>query len=108
MIQTTPHPVEPEAGSIINSRLPEITADLSKLPDIDPATLVMKVSGFGEVPASYTPDTGKYSWQVNRRLRNSNCQVAVSWKDAAGKPPETPLRWSFQIDRDSAYLPDGE
>jgi peptidoglycan/xylan/chitin deacetylase (PgdA/CDA1 family) len=108
MIQTTPHPVDPEAGTIINSRLPAITADLSKLADIDPSTLVMKVSGFGEVPASFSPDTGKYSWQVNRRLRHSTCQVAVSWKDSAGKPPETPLRWSFQIDRDSAYLPDGE
>ena len=108
MIQTTPHPVEPEAGSIINSRLPEISADLSKLTDIDPATLVMKVSGFGEVPASFAPETGKYSWQVNRSLRQPVCKVSVSWKDTAGKPPENPLRWSFQIDRDSAYLPDGE
>jgi peptidoglycan/xylan/chitin deacetylase (PgdA/CDA1 family) len=108
MIQATPHPVVPEAGTIINSRLPEISADLSKLPDIDPATLVMKVSGFGEVPATFAPETNKLSWKVNRRLRHTNCQVAVSWKDSAGKAPETPLRWSFQIDRDSAYLPDGE
>lgn len=108
LVQTTPQPVQPEAGAIINSRLPEISADLSKLADIDPSTLVMKVSGFGEVPANFSPETGKYFWQVNRRLRHSSCQVAVSWKDSAGKPPETPLRWSFQIDRNSAYLPDGE
>ena len=69
MIQTTPHPVDPEAGAIINSRLPEISADLSKLEDFDPATLVMKVSGFGEVPANFSPETDKFSWQVNRRLR---------------------------------------
>jgi hypothetical protein len=55
MIQTTPYPVSPEAGAIINSRLPEISADLSKLDDIDPSTLVMKVSGFGEVPANFAP-----------------------------------------------------
>lgn len=108
MIQTTPHPVTPEAGTIINSRLPEISADLSKAGDFDPATLVMKVSGFGEVPASFIPESGKYSWRVNRPLRQSTCKVIVSWKDAAGKPPETPLQWTFQIDRDSAYLPDGE
>lgn len=107
MIQTTPHPVTPEAGAIINSRLPEISADLSKAGDFDPATLVMKVSGFGEVPANFTPDSGRYSWRVNRPLRQSTCKVMVSWKDAAGKAPETPLQWSFQIDRDSAYLPDG-
>lgn len=108
MIQTTPHPVEPEAGAIINSRLPVISADLSKLADFDPATLVMKVSGYGEVPAAFSAETGKFSWQVNRRLRHNSCQVAVSWKNTAGKAPETPLRWSFQIDRESAYLPDGE
>jgi len=108
MIQTTPHPVTPEAGAIINSRLPEISADLSKAGDFDPATLVMKVSGFGEVPASFTPESGKYSWRVNRPLRQSACKVSVSWKDSAGKAPETPLQWTFQIDRDSAYLPDGE
>jgi hypothetical protein len=108
MIQATPHPVTPEAGTIINSRLPEISADLSKAGDFDPATLVMKVSGFGEVPASFTPESGKYSWRVNRPLRQSACKVSVSWKDSAGKAPETPLQWTFQIDRDSAYLPDGE
>ena len=108
LIQTTPHPVIPDAGSIINSRLPEISADLSKVADFDPSTLVMKVSGFGEVPASFNPENGRFSWQVNRRLRHTTCQVAVSWKDSTGKPPENPLRWSFQIDRDSDYLPDGE
>ncbi len=108
LIHTTPHPVRPEAGAIINSRLPEISADLSKVEDFDPSTLVMKVSGFGEVPASYNPETRSIAWQVNRRLRQNTCQVAVSWKDSAGKEPEKPLRWTFQIDRDSAYLPDGE
>jgi peptidoglycan/xylan/chitin deacetylase (PgdA/CDA1 family) len=108
MIQTTPFPVKPEAGAIINSRMPEISADLSKLGNYDPSTLVMKVSGFGEVPASFTPESGKYSWQVNRSLRQPICKVSVSWKDPAGKPAETPLHWTFQIDRDSAYLPDGE
>ena len=108
MIQTTPHPVSPEPGAIINSRLPEISADLSKLENFDPKSLVMKVSGFGEVPAVFAEDSKKLSWQVNRRLRQPTCQVSISWKDAAGKPAETPLRWSFQIDREAAYLPEGD
>lgn len=107
-IQTTPYPVSPEAGAIINSRLPEISADLSTVADLDPKTLSMKVSGFGEVPATYTAESGKFFWQVNRRLRQPSCQVAVTWKDTTGKAPESPLRWSFQIDLESAYLPDGE
>lgn len=106
--QTTPFPVTPQAGAIVNSRLPEIAADLATVENLDPATLSMKVSGFGEVPASFSAETKKFSWQVNRRLRQTSCQVAITWKDTAGKAPEAPLRWSFQIDRESAYLPDGE
>ncbi|RYD40119.1 MAG: hypothetical protein EOP85_14790, partial [Verrucomicrobiaceae bacterium] len=108
LIQKTAYPVTPEAGAIINSRVPEISADLSTVENLDPATLTMKVAGFGEVPADYSAETKKYSWQVNRRLRQTSCQVTINWKDKAGKTPETPLRWSFQVDLESAYLPDGE
>ena len=106
--QTTPYPVTPEAGAIINSRLPEISADLSTVADLDPKTLSMKVSGFGEVPATFVPEMQKLSWQVNRRLRQPSCHVVITWKDTTGKAPESPLRWSFQLDLESAYLPDGE
>ncbi len=108
IVQTTPHPVTPEAGAIINSRLPLISADLTNVENLNPATLSMKVSGFGEVPAIYSPETHKISWQVNRRLRQPSCLVVITWKDNAGKAPEAPLRWSFQIDREAAYLPEGE
>ncbi len=106
--QTTPFPVLPGPGVIINTRLPEISADLSSVPDLDPKSLVMKVAGFGEVPATFVPETGKFSWLVNRRLRLPSCQVSISWKDLAGKAAEVPLRWSFQVDLESAYLPDGD
>lgn len=105
---TTPHPVVPQAGAIINSRLPVISADLSQVENLDPATLVMQVAGIGEVPATFTAETGTFAWQVNRRLRQPTCQVSITWKDTAGNAPEKTLRWSFQIDRHSAYLPDGE
>jgi len=103
--QSTPFPVEPEPGSLIDSRLPLLSADLSTLADFDPKTLVMKVGGFGEVPATFDEATKSFSWQVNRRLRSPVCQVAVSWLDSKGKPPEVPLRWSFRIDPEAAYLP---
>ncbi|MES2996199.1 MAG: polysaccharide deacetylase family protein [Verrucomicrobiota bacterium] len=98
-------PVSPQPGAIINSRLPEISVDLSALSDVDPATLAMHVSGFGRVPANHASETGKYSWQVNRRLRQPACSVTVSWKTTAGElaPPVT---WDFQIDRTAAYLPE--
>lgn len=106
--QSTPFPVKPEPGSLIDSRLPLLSADLSTLADFDPKTLVMKVGGFGEVPATFDEATKSFSWQVNRRLRSPVCQVAVSWLDSKGKPPEVPLRWSFRIDPEAAYLPEEE
>jgi len=108
IIPTLPYPVFPEPGSIIDSRLPEIHADLSKLENLKPESLMMKVSGFAQVPAKFDPETKKFSWQVNRRLRHPNCEVIITWQDAEGKAAETPLRWSFQIDREAAYLIDTE
>lgn len=104
----SPYPVRPEAGAIVNTRLPDISADLSAVTDLDPATVSMKVAGFGEVPATFDAATGKIAWKVNRRLRQPTCAVLVSWKDTAGKTVEPPLRWSFKIDLESAYLPDSQ
>ncbi len=104
--QSTPFPVKPEPGSMIDSRLPLITTDLATVADMDPKTLVMKVGGFGEVPAVFDEQSKSFSWQVNRRLRSPVCQVAVSWLDSKGKPPEVPLRWSFRIDPEAAYVPE--
>lgn len=99
-------PVEPLPGAIISSRLPVISVDLSKAENIDPATLKMQVAGFGEVPANYASEGKIFSWQCNRRLRQPIYQVQVTWQDTEGKVTETPLKWSFQIDREAAYLPD--
>jgi peptidoglycan/xylan/chitin deacetylase (PgdA/CDA1 family) len=103
--QSTPHPVLPEPGSTVETRLPQLSADLSGVADLDPKTLTMKVGGFGEVPAVFDEQAKIISWQINRRLRAPVCQVAVSWLDSKGKPPEVPLRWSFRIDAEAAYLP---
>ncbi len=99
------YPVDPQPGAIINSRLPEIKVDFTGATDIDPESLKMQVAGFGEVPANYASEGKIFSWQVNRRLRQQVCSVLVTWKDTAGKETTEPLRWSFQIDRGAAYLP---
>ena len=83
-----------------------ISVDLANAENIDPASLRMQVAGFGEVPANYASEGKIFSWQVNRRLRQPVCQVLVTWKDSEGKATETPLKWSFQIDREATYLPD--
>jgi len=101
--QSTPHPVHPEAGSMIESRLPTIWADLSGVENLDPASVTLMVAGFGKVPAGFDPATGKISWTVNRRLRQRACEVAVHWRLVDQTKPEPPMRWTFLIDREAAY-----
>lgn len=103
-VYATMVPVKPQAGEIVGSRLPRIEVDFSEEP-VDPDTLVMKVGGFGVVPANWDPDARTYAWQCNRRLRISPCRVEVNWKDDQGNAPEQPLKWSFQIDHEAAYVP---
>ena len=105
VVQTTEHPVAPEPGSMIASRLPTITADLSRVEGLDPESLVMRVSGFGRVDARYNPATSHYSWTVIRPLRHRMCEVNVQWCLAGSSDYQPPMRWSFLIEREAAYQP---
>ncbi len=105
LTQATPFPVVPEAGAVINTRLPVVSADLSSVQNLDPATVKLAIAGFGQVPATFDPASGTISWPVNRRLRDRFTQCVVTYRLIGSTKTETPVRWSFQIDRDSAYLP---
>lgn len=102
---TLPFPVTPGSGAIVESRLPEISVDLSDADALDPESVVMKVSGFGKVPAVWDAESSSLKWQTNRRLRLPRYQVEVSWKDNEGKAPDKPLRWHFHLDQEAAYVP---
>ena len=108
IVQTTEHPVYPEPGSRIESRLPTISADLSAVEGLDPESLVMRVSGFGKVDAQLNPATKSYSWTVNRRLRHRMCEVFVQWRLEGQSKYQLPMRWSFLVEREAAYQPGAE
>ncbi|MDG1356791.1 MAG: polysaccharide deacetylase family protein, partial [Akkermansiaceae bacterium] len=103
IVQTTPHPVIPEPGSIISTRLPSISADLSKVENIDPASLVMRVTGFGKVPVQYDPARKIAEWRVNRRLRSQTCEVSLQWHSLDDTKHEKPMTWTFLVNRQAAY-----
>ncbi len=105
IVQSTAHPVQPEPGILISNRTPIISADLSQVENIDPSTLLMRVAGFGKVPAIYNSETKSVSWQVNRRLRSRTCEVTISWQIKDTAKYEAPLSWTFLIDRAAAYQP---
>jgi hypothetical protein len=99
----TAHPVSPESGASVTERMPLISADLSKVAELNPSTLVMRIAGLGEVPAAYDAQTGMFSWKVNRPLRQPICSVSVSWKNRSGKTTEPALEWWFRIDQAAIY-----
>ncbi len=102
-VLTTVQPVSPESGASITERMPVISADLSKVADLDTSTLVMRIAGFGEVPAAYDAQSGMFSWKVNRPLRQPICSISVTWKNRSGKPAEPALEWWFRIDHAASY-----
>jgi hypothetical protein len=76
-----------------------IKANLSGIGQIDPASVQLRVSGLGLVPASFDPKTGVVSYQVTQKLREKNCTVILSAK-SGDKKVET--HWTFGIDESGA------
>ena len=105
IVQSTPHPVQPEPGSLTPDRMPMISADLSKVENLDVPSLIMRVTGFGKVPAVYDNQTQTISWKVNRRLRTRTCEVTLSWRTKGSTQYSDPMTWIFRIDREAAYQP---
>ena len=97
--------VSPLPNAQIASRRPVIEVDVSKLEGVDPATIEMKLAGFGKVPAQYDAAAGKITWLVQETLRGSECQVFVNFKRKGETKPDL-VSWRFDIDLVAHYLPD--
>jgi peptidoglycan/xylan/chitin deacetylase (PgdA/CDA1 family) len=87
---------QPADGETVRTALPLIKANLSGVGQIDPASVQMRVSGLGVVPASFDPKTGIVSYQVTQKLRDKSCTVIVS-ANSEGKKVEA--HWTFGIEQ---------
>lgn len=105
IFEKTDHPVSPDSGQKITTRLPTITADLSKVENMDINTIEMRIAGMGKVPAIYNTEKKTISWTVNRPLRFPACVVTVQWRLEGQNKHEPALTWTFVVDREAAYLP---
>jgi len=116
IVQTVPFPVTPEPGKKTTDRMPLISANLSHVESIDPKSIVMRVAGFGKVPAHYDPASKIVSWKVPRPLRSRTCKVSIHWntmqppsQDSTTTPKShkriKPTTWIFLIDKENAYQP---
>ena len=100
LVTTSPLP-----DAQIATRRPVIEVDVSRLKDIDPATVEMKIAGFGKVPVKYDEAAGKITSMVQETLRTSECTVVVSFKRRSEPKPDL-VSWKFTIDLFAHYLPD--
>ncbi|MDB6071008.1 MAG: polysaccharide deacetylase [Verrucomicrobiales bacterium] len=100
LVSTTPRP-----DATIAERRPVIEVDVSKLQGIDPASVVMKLAGYGTVPAVYDAAAGRISYQMREALRSPECQVYVTFK-RAGEPKPDAVNWRFAVDLVAHYLPE--
>lgn len=90
---------QPADGETVRTALPLIKANLAQMGTIDPASVQMRVSGLGVVPASFDAKTGMLSYQVTQKLRDKSCTVIISAK-SEGKKVEA--HWTFGIDEGAA------
>jgi hypothetical protein len=86
--------VEPADGSTTRTALPLIKANLSRVGQIDPASVQLRISGLGLVPATFDPKSGIVTYQVTQKLRDKTCTVILSAK-SGDKKVET--HWTFGI-----------
>src|SRR5881392_14790 len=90
---------EPADGTTVRTALPLIKANLSAVGQIDPASVQLRISGLGLVPASFDPKTGVVSYQVTQKLREKNCTVILTAKSGDKK---VEAHWTFGIDESGA------
>jgi peptidoglycan/xylan/chitin deacetylase (PgdA/CDA1 family) len=84
---------QPADGSTASSK-PLIKADLGAVGGIDPASVKMRVSGLGLVPAKYDPTSKVISYQVTQPLHGDACSVFIEAK-INGRKAEA--QWAFTV-----------
>jgi len=90
---------EPADGTTVRSALPLVKANLSAVGQIDPASVQLRISGLGVVPASFDPKTGVVSYQVTQKLRDKSCTVILTAKSGDKK---IEAHWTFGVDESGA------
>ncbi len=96
-------PVKPAQDSTTPERLPTIGIDFTSLENLDPESVVMRVSGFGKVKGSFVPETSRYEWRPTRLLRQPSYSVTVQWRWKGKASYEDPVGWDFYVDLPAVY-----
>lgn len=95
--------VRPSENSTITERQPIIEANLSKLEGVIPSSVVMRIPGFGQVPAVYDETTRIIRYQLVAPLRSPDLSVHIRLR-REGQPKDDLISWKFFIDQTAYYL----
>jgi peptidoglycan/xylan/chitin deacetylase (PgdA/CDA1 family) len=96
--------VKPGENETVVERRPLIEVDLSRLTDIDPESVVMRIPGLGQVPATFSPDTGRLIYRPVQVLRSPDVTVHVRLRRRTLDKDDV-VSWKFFIDQKAHYLP---
>jgi len=86
---------QPMSSETIGTPTPLIKANLATFGQVDPASVKMRISGLGMVPAKYDAASKTVSFQVTQKLKDPSYTVIIS-AVADGKRVET--QWNFNYD----------
>ncbi len=100
LVSTSPPP-----NATIAERRPLLAIDVSKLEGIDPASVTMRMAGYGQVPCSFDARTGHITYQVVEPFRSNEVHVHVSFQRKGQDKPDM-VSWKFFIDLVAHYLPE--
>jgi peptidoglycan/xylan/chitin deacetylase (PgdA/CDA1 family) len=96
--------LSPEPETTIHERQPTIRADLSRMGEVLADSVHLRISGLGQVPATWDASTQTLSYTLPHRLRQPECAVTLSFKPKADQP-EKLVNWRFKVDLASSYKP---
>ncbi|HEY2572485.1 MAG TPA: hypothetical protein VGH65_00405, partial [Verrucomicrobiaceae bacterium] len=96
--------LKPEPNSIVAERRPVIEAGLSRLGGVVPDSLMLRIGGFGAVPAEFDSVAQTVRYQIPQKLRVEECTATLAFRRADSDKEEV-VSWKFKIDQKASYLP---
>lgn len=96
--------LKPEPNSTITDRRPVIEAGLARVGGVVPDSVMLRIGGYGAVPAEFDPATQTLRYQIPQKLRLEECTATLVFRRADSDKDEV-VSWKFKIDQKSSYLP---
>ncbi len=96
--------LKPEPNSTITDRRPVIEAGLARVGGVVQDSVILRIGGYGAVPAEFDPAAQTVRYQIPQKLRLEECTATLVFRRTDSDKDEV-VSWKFKIDQKSSYLP---